>query len=117
MTKSSYYVKAGPDWQMVREWLENYTETTKRTITITLLPVQVKGGSSMLCCSIQSYERRGTHEHVNSHENYAYWPSRSFVSLAAMSIRLIHDHAKETEARAATFAKTSVPRDDCSLPF
>lgn len=111
------YAGIGPDWNGVREWLEDYQKSTGRSATITLGCHQHRNGASALYVSLVSYKRRGTAEHVFSHETCWYWPSSRYVSLPALCIGLVHAHERETDALQPRWDKIKLPAEDASLPW
>lgn len=111
------YAGIGPDWNGVREWLEDYQKGSGRKASITLGCHQHRNGSFALYVSLVSYQSRGTQEHVFSHETCWYWPSSRYVSLPAMCIGLIHAHEKETDAMQERWARIKELPPPSALPF
>lgn len=108
----------GPNFYEVEQWLRLYQEATGRHATITLGCHQHRNGAQALFVSLVSYRRRGTQEHVHSHETCWYWPSSRFVSLAALCMALIHAHEKETDALEEKWKRVDLlPRPESASLF
>lgn len=106
MTKVRYAAwEVGPTWDMVEQWLKSYSDTTKRSITITCGYHEFRNGRSALWWEASSWKGGGRHAREHSHATLWYWPNSAYISLPAMVVGLITAHERETDALASQWDK------------